>query len=209
MTWAVVPVKSFRRAKSRLAGLLTAHERAELGCSLFQHTVEQLRAASGIRGVLVATECPEVHHAAITLGCSVQESNEHSPTLGRLVDQSVRTLPRGSAALVLMSDLPRLSPNDITHLLGELSQNDVALAPDRNREGTNALGLRAGLRFPTQFGNRRSYDLHRASAMERGLRVSTVTLPGFAFDLDGPLDFRELRGESRTAAQTANAGSAI
>ena len=192
MIWALVPTKSFSRAKTRLTGVLNAPERAKLAEALFRRTVEQLRAQPIVDGVGVTTECPVVSSAAKRLGCNIVCNREPHPILGDIIDQGIRELPAQSSVIVLMSDLPRLGANDLAVLTAELNNADVTLCPDRTRDGTNVLGLRAGVRFPTRFGNRRSFALHQHATRRLGLQVRELLRPGLAFDLDGPADWQEL-----------------
>ena len=192
MIWALVPAKSFRHSKTRLSGVLSAQERAELAEAMFRRTVDQLSALPTVDGVVVTTECPVVSSTAKRLGCEIVCSREPHPALGKIIDGGIRQLPRQSHVIVMMSNLPRLTADDLTALTEQLDHADVTLCPDRMRDGTNVLGLRAGVRFPTRFGNHRSFALHRNLARRLGHRVRELVRPGLAFDLDGPADWQEL-----------------
>lgn len=56
--WAIIPVKPLRRGKSRLAGVLTQDERADLNQHLLAHTVDTLRSIPEIEQVLVVSRDP-------------------------------------------------------------------------------------------------------------------------------------------------------
>ena len=56
--WAIVPVKPFRRAKSRLASVLNEDEREALNRSLLQRTVETLMRVPEIAHVMVISRDP-------------------------------------------------------------------------------------------------------------------------------------------------------
>ena len=51
--WAIIPVKPFNRAKSRLAQVLTAEQRAMLSEKMFLHSLDLLSNNDHISGVLV------------------------------------------------------------------------------------------------------------------------------------------------------------
>jgi len=67
---------------------------------------------------------------------------------------------------------------------------DCVVAPDRLRQGTNALYWRRAPRV-FRFG-RTSFAAHQQAAREQGLTVEIIDRPGLAFDLDEPQDLREL-----------------
>jgi 2-phospho-L-lactate guanylyltransferase len=95
---------------------------------------------------------------------------------------------RGAAAgLVLMCDLPLLTAGDLDALL--LSEAALTLAPDRGREGTNALLARPPDLIPTCFGDARSFALHQARAAALGSPARVVETPGLARDVDTADDY--------------------
>jgi 2-phospho-L-lactate guanylyltransferase len=191
--WALIPVKSFARAKSRLAGVLGAAERAALARSMFEHVVTVLASCAEIRGTMVVTDGDDVADLARALGAVVVRDRA-SPPLGAIVDAALAELRDRSAAgaLVLMSDLPRLAPGDVIHLVEAMRQLDVVAAPDLRGEGTNALGLVPPDRLRTSFGNRDSFHRHLVGAEQAGLRVGIHRSDGLAFDVDEPGDLDRL-----------------
>jgi 2-phospho-L-lactate guanylyltransferase (CobY/MobA/RfbA family) len=94
-------------------------------------------------------------------------------------------------ALVLMGDLPRVEPRDLSSLLAALETADLALAPDLSGACTNAMALRFGPaadRLKTAFGSPGSLELHARFARELGLRVHVEENPRLGLDLDTPAD---------------------
>ena len=67
-TWAVIPAKSERAAKSRLAGVLDAEQRAELARRLLRGTVTAALACPALAGVVVVSASPELRDIARRLG---------------------------------------------------------------------------------------------------------------------------------------------
>jgi 2-phospho-L-lactate guanylyltransferase len=61
--WAIVPVKPLRRAKSRLAGVLSDDERALLSQHLLQHTLGVLKEIPEIERTLVVSRCSDIDRA--------------------------------------------------------------------------------------------------------------------------------------------------
>jgi 2-phospho-L-lactate guanylyltransferase len=188
-TWAVVPVKDFSRAKTRLSPVLDPAARANLARELFDHVLDVLGACSGLSGTLVATDSDLVASLAAHRGAYVTRDSG-APALGHVVDEALVAVARAGArsALVLMSDLPAIRPREIDELLAAHATHDVVAAPDRHQRQTNALVLRLPARAPTRFGLAGSYELHRADALSYGLSFAAVRASRLALDLDEPED---------------------
>lgn len=211
MIWAVVPVNDFTQAKSRLADALDADGRAKLARALCQHVLRVLCASPAIDGVLVLTPSNEVARLARARGAQVamDPAGERTP-LGTLVDGALARLARSGvdSAIVLMSDLPRLQPADVSALAAWLDRSDVVVAPDRHEQGTNALALRLVGRTPTCFGNADSFARHVAAAADAGKVVEVCRSSSLALDVDLPDDLAELRGPSGTPTSSPRAPAA-
>ncbi|MFO0759200.1 MAG: 2-phospho-L-lactate guanylyltransferase [Byssovorax sp.] len=206
--WALIPVKAFSQAKSRLAPALGPRERALFARSLFEHVLGALAPCAELGGVLVVTACPEV--AAVARAHGAEVATDAVPEgLGLIVDGGLAALAaRGAgSALVLMSDLPRLETAEIRRLLDLLRSNDLVLSPDERDEGTNALGLSPVDRIETLFGRADSFARHCQRAKDLGLTPAILRSPGLGFDIDGPDDLARLGAPGRSAALGAEPGS--
>lgn len=194
--WALLPVKDFGRAKSRLAAVLSAPERSALARRLCVHALQTLRGYSAIHGVLVISDSEDVLSLAQKYGASgVRETPSAAPrVLGAVVDEGLEILAcRGAqAALVLMADLPQLHTDELSQLLSFLPDHDYVVAPDRREQNTNALALRLTGRAPTAFGSGDSFRLHTELLSAAGRRVAIHRAPGLAFDIDIPEDYAAL-----------------
>jgi 2-phospho-L-lactate guanylyltransferase len=198
--WAVVPVKCFADAKSRLMAAL-GDERAALAERFLKHVLDALDACDQVTGVLVATDGEDVAQVCAARGVEVlRDRGEDGERLGAIVDRALTTLEeRGVAsAIVLMSDLPRLQTADVAQMLDALEGTAMAIAPDARHAGTNALALRLSARFPTAFGHVDSYPRHLIAARERGIEPAIVTSPSLAFDVDTAADLRAHTGALQT-----------
>jgi len=197
-TWAIVPVKPLRRAKTRLSSVLGAEERVALSREMLDRVLEALAGVAGIERTLLVSRDSEAmalarHHGARTL-------SERPPIdLNQALHQATRAAVGSGAAAVLVvpADLSLVTTEDLQELvaLGG-SPPVVVLAPDRRQAGTNALlASPAGL-IEYAFGPS-SFDRHRAAALAAGARVQICDRPGLALDLDLPEDlglFREASG---------------
>lgn len=192
--WAIVPVKPFREAKSRLAAVLSPDERAALSQEFLVHTLQVLRQVRDIKSILVVSRDTAALHLARKHGAyTVTESGtpQLNLALARATDVSVSF--GTDAVLILPCDLPLVTPEDVTALIGAGAGSEcVAIAPDRREDGTNALFLRPPRAIPYAFGSG-SYRRHVQLARDRSLRVESCTASGFGLDVDWPEDLELYR----------------
>jgi 2-phospho-L-lactate guanylyltransferase len=200
--WAIVPVKPLRRGKSRLAGVLTEDERAELNRSFLAHTLDTLTAIPEIEHVLVISRDPAALALARDHGArTVQENGapQLNVALARATIVAKNYTTRG--VLIVPADLPLITPEDV-HVLLEHAKDPpvVVVAPDRHRQGTNALLVCPVGLIEYDFG-KNSFQRHCDRAMQAGARLEVVELPSIGLDVDLPEDLymveKELNPEKK------------
>lgn len=203
---AVIPIKRFERGKTRLRERLSDLDRARLSQSMFERVLNASLACPQLDGALVLTDAVDIARDVRARGADVlvdpalaADAQLTAARLGALIDAAFSHLRAQGVgvALVLMGDLPRVEPSDLTALLAALDGADLALAPDLRGECTNALALRFGPaadRFRTAFGGPGSLELHANAARALGLRVRVETNPRLGLDLDTPADLDLLAG---------------
>lgn len=193
--WGVIPVKRFDVGKSRLSEVLEPTARSRLARTLFEHVLRVLLSSRGLAGVAVVTRCPEAAAHAARLGALSVPDPDYRETLADSVDAGLVRVERlgADSGLVIMSDLPELTPSDVQGLLAYLHRFDVVAVSDERGRHTNALGLRLATRIPTRFGAPESFREHCELATRAGLSLSTPSLPTVAFDVDTPEDFARLQ----------------
>ena len=191
---ALVPVKTFTSAKSRLAPVRSPDERATLARRMAEHVLGVLGRCRRVATITVVTPGEDVVDWAEGLGARVLRDVGTATRLGDVVDHALARLAAegAGAALVVMSDLPNLDPESIDRMIDELAGADVVVAPDVDGLGTNALAMAPPTRMPTCFGNVDSAPRHRDSAVKHGLRVVDVCSPGLGRDVDVPEDLSSL-----------------
>jgi 2-phospho-L-lactate guanylyltransferase len=192
--WGVVPAKAFESAKSRLAAVLSPDQRGRLAESMLRHVITVLRTAPDIAGVIVVTDSARVADAAVLAGARAVRDPAGATSLADCVDYGIDEVRRcdGTAAVVLVSDLPSVTADDVMALVAALNRFDVVIAQDSGREHTNALALRLETRFPTSFGAIDSFRCHRETAERMGLSVCVIESASLAFDVDTPEDYARL-----------------
>ena len=196
-TVAVLPVKSFGRAKQRLrpAGL----DRAELAAAMVGDVLEALGAVRGLDGVVVVSaEDPAGRTAGIEWVHDPDEVGQSAAAL-----RGVRTaVARGAERILLVpGDCPALDPVEVDDLLVSAAPG-VVIVPDRHGSGTNALLLDPPTVLTPAFGPG-SFARHAALAHAAGATVRVGRLPSLELDVDTPGDLAALR-----AALAAGHGAA-
>ena len=195
--WAIVPVKPFNSAKSRLAPALAPAERQGFSRGLLEHTLDVLAQARGVDRVLVVSRDSGPLTLARSRGAhTVTESG--APELNNALNRASRAAVAlgARAVLILPIDLPLLCPADVERVLSlNGADRTVVIAPDRHGSGTNALVVRPPLMFAYAFGPD-SYRQHHERAVAAGARVETCNLPGIALDVDDPDDLALYRSMS-------------
>lgn len=200
--WAIIPVKPLRRGKSRLAKVISADKRADLNQYLLQHTIQVLNTVDEIEHILVISRDKEALALARELGArTVQEYG--NPGLNTALSRAVEVAKsyKICGILIIPADLPRLEAEDIKAILA--FRNDppvVVIAPDRKKEGTNALFVCPPDLIDFKYG-KGSFDKHSQGARDAGARLEICNLPSLELDLDEPEDFALMEAELRLGEQ--------
>jgi 2-phospho-L-lactate guanylyltransferase len=94
--------------------------------------------------------------------------------------------------LMVPGDVPLVSAAEIDDLIdAHGAAPAVTLAPDREHDGTNALGISPPDAIALAFG-RGSFAAHRATSLAAGITPQVRHLAGVALDIDNPMDLRTL-----------------
>jgi 2-phospho-L-lactate/phosphoenolpyruvate guanylyltransferase len=208
--WAILPVKTFRLAKQRLAGVLAANEREELARAMAEDVLGALAASPDLAAILLVTGDPEARRLAACYGARVLLDEEER---GHTVASSLgaRTLAREGVAAMLQvpADIPLASPEDIGALLAVHGEPPaITLAPSRDARGTNAVACSPPDVMPLRFGAD-SFVGHVRRARAHGIEPQIVRRPGLALDLDAPDDlaaFLATASPTRTLAYLTESG---
>lgn len=185
----LVPFKSFRDGKSRLATMLSPMERQQLCANMLRRT---LQLADEFDNAIVVSNDDDVGifirgigSAARHLAAPVRSDLNQALRFGCLA------VARGSAVLVLPTDLVCLDSATLRAFAAV--PESVGIAPDRREDGTNLLLIPAQAvhRFRFLFG-RGSFARHVAYAESLGLHVRVYRAEKAEFDLDEPNDLSAL-----------------
>jgi 2-phospho-L-lactate guanylyltransferase len=193
-TLAILPVKSFGRAKQRLG--TAVDDRAELAEAMVADVLAALGEVRGLDGVIAVSALPlegvEVVHDPEEAGQSAAASRGIRAAVAR----------GASRVLLVPGDCPALDPAEVDDLLAA-SEPGVVIVPDRHGSGTNALLLDPPAVIEPAFGPG-SFARHAALAAGAGVPVRVGRLPSLELDVDTPGDLEALRarggGGQRTRA---------
>ncbi|MGH9692609.1 MAG: 2-phospho-L-lactate guanylyltransferase [Bryobacteraceae bacterium] len=201
--WAVVPVKRFADAKSRLASVLGSSERHELARRMFDDVLESLlQCSDALTGIIVVTADHEAAALGQRRGAKVV-LEEEDRGVNAAVQLAIAPLHDESDAAVLIvpSDLPQLSRATIEAAAEAISSpRSLAIAEASADGGTNLLACRPAHAVPLHFGPN-SFVRHTRAAERAGLAVRTLHMSDLQRDIDRPDDlyaFQALRTDTKT-----------
>jgi 2-phospho-L-lactate guanylyltransferase len=183
---------------------MTVDERAELNEYLLTHTIREISAVPDIQNVLVVSRDPAALALARDLNArTVQENGSPGLNIALTRATAIAKTYEIRGVVVLPADIPRLSREDIQQLVDRLTDPPVVVvAPDRSRQGTNALAVCPAGLIEYDFGEG-SFDKHCRRAREAGARLEICELPSLALDLDEPEDLALVNEELQIKENTS------
>ena len=124
--WLVLPMKSLREGKTRLAPILHVTPRRALLERMFRHTLDQAALFPGLNRTLLLTRCTEARALAMEKGVRVLEEKSESGLNGglRQAQLELREL-NASKMLIVHCDLPLLGAEDLRRLAAAGSEAAV------------------------------------------------------------------------------------
>ena len=192
----LVPVKSLKNAKQRLAPLLTPAERVELARAMLRD-VSRALAQAGQPVALVTSEPFALDLAQQHRFGVIEDREEHGETAA--IELATRVAQERGAewTLVVPGDAPLLTAAEIAKILSAAPPSGMAIAPDWRWRGSNAVWRRPANLIPLRFGDD-SFLPHVRNAAATGKPVAVLELPGLAVDVDRPADVEQLLARAVT-----------
>jgi 2-phospho-L-lactate guanylyltransferase len=192
-TLAVLPVKRFELAKTRLGEQLAPAQRRLLAQAMVTDVLDALVAMGELDPVVVTNEQAVASlaraHGATVLG----DPAESGQSRAALVGIAHAILGGYERALLVPGDCPALGSADLRTLLDRVSVPPaVTIVADRHGSGTNALLLTPPDAIEPGFGPD-SFERHRRRASAAGASWHVEALPGLLLDVDTPEDLAALR----------------
>jgi 2-phospho-L-lactate/phosphoenolpyruvate guanylyltransferase len=181
----LVPLKRLDRAKTRLAGSLSGHDRATLMRALVANAAAQAQAASGVERVTLVSSDPAAAELARAHG--IEWFDDRALPWNEALTAAMREVVGAGLVGIVSADLPLLRAADIEALATATPARGAAIARATDA-GTNAVFMRPPAGFETCFGVPGSAARHADLARATGLDAVVVDRPGTAIDLDSPGD---------------------
>jgi 2-phospho-L-lactate guanylyltransferase len=178
----LVPVKSFREAKLRLAPAVDATARVALARAMASHVV----ASAAPLAVAVVCDDAEVATWARELGALVVWEPERG--LNRAVEAGVARVGAAGARRVVVAHADLPGARHLDRVGGFLG---VTLVPDHRDNGTNVACVPVDAGFTFSYGPG-SFARHASEARRLGLGLRVVREPLLGRDVDVPDDLAAL-----------------
>ena len=206
-TAAILPVKSFARAKQRLGVSLADPVRQDLARAMVADVIEALAQTAAIERTIVVTREPAIAQAALGAGALLVADDGHEGQSAAAALGIGRALREGfERVLCVPGDCPAADPAELSALLERhgLAGPAVVIVPDRHGTGTNGLLLHPPRAIAPSFGPG-SCERHLGLARAAGVECRIEQLPSLLLDIDTGADLTVLR--RRLAGQGARASA--
>lgn len=206
--WAIVPVKTFDRAKQRLANVLSEEERRSLMLAMARDVLTCLSNCTQLAGILIVSRAPEAH--ALAQAFNTERFTESPDTnLAQALEQATHYLVdnfQAPGVIVVPADVPGIVPAELDDIL--LAHDRITVLPDDENIGTNALVVSPPLLIDYIFDGK-SFKPHVDAAFAAGYTPRIVPGSCFALDVDLPADLLavcQLAPRSQTANYLQRSG---
>lgn len=185
---AVVPVKRFAVAKSRLAPGVEETRKPELVAAMVADVLEAISEARLVERTIVVSQEPRAAELAAAAGADLLSDFEDSSHSAAALAGIAAAEAAGAGCVALLpGDCPLLDPRELDKMLTGVPDRYVAVIPDRHGTGTNALVLAPPSAIEPSFGEG-SRERHVAAARAAGVPYGVEELPSLGLDLDTPAD---------------------
>ena len=173
----VVPIRSFRAGKGRLAGVLTDDARAALARSMAQRVLD----AAAPLPVYVVSSDDEVASFASDNGAKVVAD---PGSLNGAADAGRAAVAADGFVMLIVAHADLAQPTPFAWVA---DFDGVTLVPDRHGGGSNVIALPTRAAFTFAYGEG-SRTRHEDEARARGLALRVVDDASLAWDVDEPDD---------------------
>ncbi|MFT3930133.1 MAG: 2-phospho-L-lactate guanylyltransferase [Spongiibacteraceae bacterium] len=185
----LLPLKEFAAAKQRLAGVLSAAERAQLFEAMVEDVLRVLTQHPDIKNIAICSRDNAAKWLASYYGVEfIDESKLSAHGLNEAVNKAAHEIQARDEndLLVVHGDLPMLSAADVTQFLQvhrKTPHSAVTMVADRHSTGTNLLAWRALSDFSVAYGEH-SFQRHCAQARALNIEPAICDLSSVRCDID-------------------------
>ncbi|EKT76253.1 hypothetical protein WSS_A43700 [Rhodococcus opacus M213] len=183
----LVPIKSLRRAKSRLT-IGSSSLRSELAMAFFLDTIAALKASSQVESIVVVSPDPAVGRA-VGRSCDVVSD----PELGlaeaiRAGAARLQSIGHRGPAAVVLPDLPCATARSFDALFAAASHHPRAFVSDWKGDGTTCVTAATVVLLTHHFG-----ESSAAAHACHGFVPIELSIPDLRADVDTPSDMRRMQ----------------
>lgn len=203
-TFAIVPIKRFENAKTRLSSILDTDDRIRLSLLMLEDTLQILSAVHSLSQLITVSADKRVGEIAVKYGANfLLEEKERGVNSAVALADSYCMKKAADATMVIPHDLPLLDSTDISKAC-ELAENEsrcIVICPSVRYDGTNML-LRKPPSIIATFYDADSYNMHVKAAIRLGIPVKRLLSKGLMHDIDTPEDALEIMKEETVTARS-------
>jgi len=204
-TFAIVPVKRFENAKTRLSSMLDTEDRIRLSSLMLEDTLQILSVAPALMQVIIVSADKRADEIATKHGAKFlpEEKEKGVNSAVALADGYCIEKEAADATIVIPHDLPLLDSIVISKAceLAEKESTCIVICPSVRYDGTNML-LRKPPSVIGTFYETDSYNMHVRTAIKLGIPVKPLLSKSLMYDIDTPEDALQLIKEENVAAKS-------
>jgi len=200
--WAIVPIKTFERAKQRLANVLNEEERRSLMLAMARDVLTCLSKAQNLDGILIVSRAAEADVLASAFSTERFAESPHTNLAGALTQATDYLIKHFDAqgVFIVPADVPGITTEQVDELIA--ANTSVTLLPDAENVGTNGMICSPPKIVPFIFDGK-SFKPHADAAFARNITPRIIPGSCFALDIDTPSDLQTLLA-NQPRSQTAS-----
>jgi 2-phospho-L-lactate guanylyltransferase len=193
--YAVIPIKEIADAKQRLRDTLNSDERRGLFRAMLQDVLAAAESCSGIDGIIVVTDDPEVRELGARYGALILPEPAERGLIPAVTAAARLLADAGASTLVFLpGDVPLVHATELDIVLAGIEgsgEREMVIVPASDLGGSNCVACSPPDCMRFAFGVD-SYRKHLAIAEELSVQTRALMLPGLGLDIDTASDLREL-----------------
>ena len=202
--FAILPVKRFENAKTRLSSILDMDDRILLSSLMLEDTVKILSSVHLLAQVVIVSADKRAEEMATKHGVTfLREEKEKGVNSAVALADLYSIRQAAEATVVIPQDLPLLDPIEVSKAC-QLAENEsrcIVICPSLRYDGTNML-LRKPPTVIATFYDNDSYNMHVKAALKLGIPVKGLFSKSIMYDIDTPEDAQQLTKEEVFSARS-------
>jgi 2-phospho-L-lactate/phosphoenolpyruvate guanylyltransferase len=202
--FAILPVKRFENAKTRLSSILDMDDRILLSSLMLEDTVKILSSVRSLTQVVIVSADRRAEEMATKHGVTfLREEKEKGVNSAVAMADLYSIREAAEATVVIPQDLPLLDPIEVSKAcqLAETESRCIVICPSLRYDGTNML-LRKPPSVIATFYDNDSYNMHVKAALKLGIPVKALFSKSVMYDIDTPEDAQQLTKEEVFSARS-------